>query len=396
MLALVRHSSTQGWTVRPFECGPLLGEGRTPIPTRKRYYCPRGPSQIRGLSLRCDHLSSVRGDVHATGSPTQERLLPGSVRSILAAAFGLAFLIAAITTIGSVPAACSACHTSQSSAMNETAHARLDCYSCHLTNGAWGFPESKSREFVRMYPAALMGRGLTQASATTARSSCLSCHEDILQQVTSGMWFRIDHRACAPAPTCDGCHARTAHGQSLRWQSGPVMGECVACHSERRVSIECDTCHTENERSRPTAAAKGPWQVTHGANWQQTHGLGDVESCGTCHPNDYCVQCHGVAVPHPPDFGGTHGTLATAQPAVCVRCHQSRTDFCDACHTMEMPHPEGFLVAHSTLAENRTDDRCFRCHAATDCEACHAAHVHPGGGQGIPVPWSNTPERSRP
>lgn len=356
-----------------------------------------GAPQPRAVAAR-PLTVTLLGEEHVqeTGNPTVGQVPQRRVRMGAAAAFGVLFLFALVTTIGSLPIVCSVCHASQASATDATAHADMDCYACHLANGAWGFPEQKTEELLRMYPAALIGRGLTRPAAATARSACLDCHEDILQDVTEGTRLSIDHRVCTPEPTCDGCHAGAAHGTSLRWQLGPVMEECVACHSEKGAAITCDSCHTADEDRRPADAAKGPWQVTHGPNWQKTHGLGDVGSCVTCHPSDYCTRCHGVAVPHPQDFGGTHGTLAIEKPAVCTRCHASRKDFCDSCHTMEMPHPKGFLVEHSTIAKSRTDARCFHCHADTDCALCHEAHVHPGGSKGVPVPWTYTPERNRP
>lgn len=334
--------------------------------------------------------------MQTTGSPKRPRATPRSQRVRILIALGLVGVLGAVLAGGSAPVVCGACHGDQHDALDATAHADVGCYDCHLDNGAWGLAEQKSEELFRMYPAALFGRDMARPADTTSRDVCLGCHGDVSGTTTDGERFSIVHDSCASGPTCDTCHAPTAHGTAMRWQPGPVMEECVSCHSAEDAPISCDTCHAEGDYRRPTDAPRGPWQVTHGKHWEQTHGLGDTEVCVTCHPDDYCTRCHGVAVPHTEDFGSEHGTAAIESPDSCAKCHTSRTEFCDACHTMEMPHPDGFLPSHSQIASSRTEGRCFICHADRDCENCHAAHVHPGGGAGVPVPWNQTPEVLRP
>ncbi len=99
----------------------------------------------------------------------------------------------------------------------------------------------------------------------------------------------------------------------------PVMEECVSCHEQKDVSIEC-TPVTSQEKQR--ARARGPWQVTHGKDWEKTHGMGQMDSCSTCHPGDFCAKCHEVAVPTP-GVRGTHGELAIEDPESCQTCHTS-------------------------------------------------------------------------
>lgn len=361
---------------------------------RAERYDGSGHEGVPGRAGRHGELIA-RNQVRKTGRTTAKATGGRRVRAGVVVAGAVLFVLALSSTVGSSPFVCSACHRDQADGMAATAHADVDCYACHLANGGWSFAAAKTDELFRMYPAALVGRGLSRPAATTGRGACLGCHAEVLDGTLTGSWLRIDHANCAPGPTCDVCHGTTAHGSAVRWQPTYVMEDCVACHSEKGASITCETCHPEGAK-RPTDAPKGPWQVTHGPNWEKTHGLGSVDTCVTCHPNDYCTRCHGVAVPHPRDFGGTHGKLATEKPEVCERCHPARAEFCDACHTIEMPHPATFLKQHSSIAEGRADARCFRCHADGDCDACHEAHIHPGGAKGVPVPWSYTDEELRP
>jgi hypothetical protein len=157
------------------------------------------------------------------------------------------------------------------------------------------------------------------------------------------------------------------------------MERCVACHTERNASLECETCHDDKvDREQVTSTI---WRVTHGSTWQVTHGMGDTDSCATCHHPTYCSRCHGVALPHPADFGTTHGAPAQAARAKCSQCHD-RKAFCDDCHGISMPHPASFLPKHSKLAAERHDGACMKCHYESDCDNCHTRHIHPGGTDG--------------
>jgi hypothetical protein len=289
----------------------------------------------------------------------------------------MAVVVLVITlAAGSTDAACGRCHASQASTTAHSAHQGVACYSCHLDKSGWLTVAAKADELLRMYPRQLLSGKLTSLPRQTSRDSCLACHENVLQGVTAAGNLRIKHALCAQGPTCDGCHSAVAHDKAVRWQGQPVMEKCVACHQERGRSVKCETCHKESPGSRQRTA--GPWQVTHGPQWEQTHGMGQLSSCATCHPKDFCVKCHGLPVPHAPDFGRSHGSYALRDRASCTTCHKSEA-FCTACHgATDMPHPAGFLKGHSKIAKGTSDPACIRCHVPTDCSQCHKNHIHPG------------------
>lgn len=299
------------------------------------------------------------------------------------AAAALFVVAAGLLTAGSAEQVCRSCHAPQSKALSSSPHAGVRCYGCHLDDGAWGVPERKTAELAGMYPLALLGRGFEGAARLSSRSACLACHADISGRVTDSSGLRIDHDACAAeSSSCDECHSMTAHGTSVRWRSKPVMEECTACHRARGATTRCESCHTQRNNS---AGPPGPWQVTHGPNWQKLHGMGDLASCETCHEADFCKSCHGLSLPHGADFGVTHGNLAKQDPNGCIKCHRSSA-FCDACHGAPMPHPSGFLRDHAKAAKGIEDPSCSRCHVQGDCADCHSKHVHPGGSFGVPAP----------
>jgi hypothetical protein len=210
-------------------------------------------------------------------------------------------------------------------------------------------------------------------------SACLECHGEVRAEgeIVVGKGLRIDHSACTMGSGCTSCHSTSTHGTATRVVRAPAMAECTGCHLSAGASTACETCH---EGEMPTDRVRDPvWVRTHGPQWEEFHGLGDIRTCAVCHEGADCETCHGTGVPHAPDFGGSHGTYALDSGTdKCLSCHKSRT-WCEGCHQVEMPHPEGFLQAHSGIAVSKEDPVCSRCHPLEDCKTCHGFHVHPGG-----------------
>ncbi|MDF1542329.1 MAG: hypothetical protein RQ731_03345 [Anaerosomatales bacterium] len=292
-------------------------------------------------------------------------------------------LLLGVGVAGSFPAACSLCHAVSAHALEESAHASVACYECHLSTGAWSLPRHKAEEFLVMYTRQLSGaRG--PMLEETSRAACLSCHGAVLEGVTSGRGLRIAHLSCAEGPTCDGCHATVAHAGESGRLSAPSMEECLGCHAAEAVSVECETCHVGDESVTLDSPRPSPWRVTHGDNWRDTHGMGDSSLCDVCHAEDFCAKCHAVTLPHPASFGKTHGRAAISDGSLCRDCHDEAA-FCNPCHGMSMPHSTGYIRVHGASAESVDDPRCARCHAMRDCEDCHNNHIHPGGAS-LPQP----------
>jgi len=301
-------------------------------------------------------------------------------------AIGLALMVALLgvsgATVASSEVACSSCHAMNTYAESaaDSQHASVGCRSCHGA-GAEASLALTSDVITRMVPAWLGGADVVSGPGTRVPgAACLECHAEVLGPVTETRGLRIDHAACVgETGACDQCHSASTHAQAVRYPRQAAMEECVLCHEQSGAPTDCDLCHEgklESER-----LAQGPWQVTHGPQWRQTHGAGTLQACMTCHPDDYCVDCHGMELPHPVGFGLSHGAAALPQRDACLGCHDSE-GFCAACHGMDMPHPDGFLAEHPELTEPDSDASCLRCHRAADCEACHVLHTHPGNTEG--------------
>lgn len=306
----------------------------------------------------------------------RKRILQWSVWLIVAVS------LLAVFSVGIVSAtqpACESCHTAREMVAKVTidAHVDADCVTCHVG----GSPVDRVKfgyyqTFGMILPVVPVA---DSAAAAVPDERCGGCHEQ-LPGVTETGGLRVQHESCAEGSTCVSCHSDTAHGTQISWPSTYSMDTCLGCHSAKEASTDCETCHTGSldKKNKPS----GPWSVTHGPQWKQTHGMGDMATCRACHAEDYCGRCHGAGVPHDQRFFESHGRQAKGADAKCGGCHQKT--FCTDCHGTPMPHPKKFTQGHSKLVKAKGDEDCMKCHIEEDCTTCHVKHVHPGGA--IPRP----------
>lgn len=274
------------------------------------------------------------------------------------------------------PVGCVSCHRAYGLVHDVTSEAHsgtgATCATCHIGSGALARARFGFYQAYAMTIPVLSTHGSRAAAVPDA--ACTSCH-DTLGPITESGGLRVKHGVCTEGATCSSCHSTAAHPTELRWPTTYNMDVCLRCHQPRQVSANCETCHTGSlSRDKPTS---GPWTITHGPNWESTHGMGNMSTCSSCHPAGYCTRCHGAGIPHDEKFFAGHGSFAQAKDATCENCHA--TTFCSDCHGIEMPHPRAFVQGHSATVEDTGDALCKRCHAENDCVECHVKHVHPGG-----------------
>lgn len=270
---------------------------------------------------------------------------------------------------------CLSCHQ-QEPFVNATAaspHFEVECTSCHIPRGVGGRVEFGVRHLAN---AALFRPGGARDLSYVSNAACLSCHEEVLEARLTNNGIRIEHAFCAVEADCTGCHSAVAHGAQVSWVRAYSMKTCLECHVAREA-MDCAMCH--EGRSREDRITSGTFAITHGEQWEQTHGMGDSATCVACHTAASCVTCHGAGTPHISNFVRVHSDYALSPEAQCTDCHQQR--FCDDCHGLEMPHTSEFVRMHAQPAQ--ADERsCMRCHLQADCDLCHDTHVHPGGAIG--------------
>ncbi len=286
-------------------------------------------------------------------------------------------LVATVSYFSIALPGCASCHDQAAfkSATAASAHANVPCVSCHVSRTVAGRVTYGFREAFHMVLPLWKGTGREWAAVPDER--CLACHKKVLEGPSTVSGMRIDHSTCAVGSRCTDCHSATAHRDQISWVRTYDMDTCLECHVSK-ASTACDLCHVEGRRAADRITS-GIFAVTHGADWQKTHGMGNSATCVVCHTAATCEKCHGPGLPHDAKFISTHTTYATAPGAKCDGCHEK--SFCDGCHGLQMPHSTEFKRKHATEA---AADRalCDRCHSAADCTTCHVKHVHPGGAIG--------------
>lgn len=298
------------------------------------------------------------------------RLVMAAVGIVLAAVLG----VAVVGIAGPKP--CASCHDRAAfrAGTQASAHARVECKSCHFSPGVIGDAVYAVRWPAHAYLPP--GRTADRDIAAVPDSRCNACHETAIQDAVVSNGIRMNHATCAVGSSCTDCHSSTAHGSATRWVRAYDMDGCLGCHLESK-KVACDLCH---EGQAATARVKSvAFAVTHGPAWQSTHGMGDTTTCAVCHESSDCARCHGPGVPHEAAFVNTHTSFATRSDSQCASCHDDA--FCTSCHGTQMPHPQGFTPRHVIDAKAKPA-LCDRCHEKSDCTNCHLKHVHPGGAIG--------------
>lgn len=285
------------------------------------------------------------------------------------------------------PRFCAVCHRSAVDDLAQSAHADTTCDSCHAGSDVLSLAENRLWVAGMVIASPVRAVFPSGAQAQVDQNQCIGCHEAQLAATAESNGIIMNHRAPVNEDwSCQRCHRQIAHGPEGQTAAVYTMGTCLGCHSTSTQNItSCGTCHPENARPSANRLTQTSFAVTHGSNWQSTHGMGDLETCDVCHAKDYCIGCHGMSLPHKPNYLKAHGEeMAQVGREACLTCHQAAS--CDACHGgVEMPHPNDFTSGHSQLVESEGQDSCETCHAESSCTECHERHRHPG----------LTPERRR-
>lgn len=293
----------------------------------------------------------------------------------------LLVVIGALSSAAAVnPRFCAACHAQTTAKLAASPHASLDCDACHRSQGTLGLMEN------RLWVAGMVVQApieaLTPGSAGAARvdsKRCKECHVRQLGATFERNGVRMNHAAPVRENwSCQRCHRDVGHPEQAKSVAVYSMGTCLQCHNSGTATLSaCKICHVDDLSPSAKRFTGTSWKVTHGPNWQKTHGMGDLPTCKACHAPDYCVGCHKMEIPHPAGFMTSHGEVVLTKGSQdCEGCHAKSA--CEGCHGMPMPHPSGFAVNHKLTVEKDGKKPCERCHAKSSCDGCHERHIHPG------------------
>jgi hypothetical protein len=305
------------------------------------------------------------------------------LKRVLPAVLGL-FVVGLVVLMAAGPStqACLGCHN-RSGTGTASAHKAVGCEDCHAAT-APDWIGMRIQEAIAMPIAKVTGSRIGTPGRPVADVGCQQCHrEDIRNKTVDDNGLAINHSTCVrPYVRCVDCHGDVGHDKSTSPRRTTHMADCMVCHNDRTASARCETCHVGK---RPEDVyKKGPWAAVHLDRNGTSHGLGQLDSCNSCHPARECSRCHGIPLPHDPTWPRTHGYSAKTAPKSCVGCHDKQA--CIDCHRLPMPHPAGFLRGHGGKARSQNDPICMRCHESRDCEKCHAKHTHPAAADGYKGP----------
>jgi nitrate/TMAO reductase-like tetraheme cytochrome c subunit len=333
--------------------------------------------------------------------------LVGSVVAVVVMIVVAAVAFSALNRIGT----CGQCHVIEPevTTYKQSAHyaAGVVCQDCHTKPGVFNY-------FVRNL------QGVThlvnyisdtyQKPVTTyvGANNCVQCHpkEQIERDLVVGQ-IRVNHTGLREAGyQCLTCHANISHpGTQLevaRMPQDHVMSVCARCHDGETLPDDCDICHVNGlpsgyEKVTMTVQVKPSecagchagrvfcrdchqgLQMPHPKTWQRGHGEVVLDRgrsiCVSCHLEDdprFCIDCHGVVMPHPGDWRARHDNKAAKDKQVCVKCHGRNG--CIDCHGLPMPHPAGFSQTHPS-AYYGSPGTCANCHSQSFCTGCHGVSL---------------------
>lgn len=323
-------------------------------------------------------------------------------------AFAVFVTVNGVLLYGSQDSVCKRCHNGDLvNNVNKSTHREVACISCHSGPGIDGYAV-RFFDYMRWVSKFSFSDNNKRYDAQVANGSCLRCHKNVVKEVVTEWGVKARHVDFLEAGgRCVDCHNAVAHGKALAIVKEPTMDKCLQCHNNKRVSASCDICHTS--KASPTTRKKVGEIVRVEAE--------PMQNCRGCHPQtseSVCVKCHGIEMPHPPDWvrgpeGGPnkHALAGFINKKLCKRCHKFdeslpapvhaiepvyvKEIFCNRCHKYTSPHGsvDRWLKRHGPEALKQVDSDnpyCGECHSSNNeryCSKCHdrnlCSYCHSGG-----------------
>ena len=148
----------------------------------------------------------------------------------------------------SQPSFCGRCHVMEKyvDAWDVSTHKDVNCESCHVPTGAFGFLGGKITSLQVVLNFALGHYEDTSFNASVPNSNCLKCHGDVLEGDVETDKIRVRHSEIIGAGAkCMLCHSAVAHGSAVPVGSHtvPEMDTCFKCHDNQVAPLKCNLCH---------------------------------------------------------------------------------------------------------------------------------------------------------
>lgn len=315
-----------------------------------------------------------------TGRPRKRRT-PAEVRSrVLGSVATLVIVLAAVwATAGvttSARVACESCHADSPHAGSAEidAHEAVACVSCHETGGVIARASGNLSARTAHYVQGVDGTSSGEYGTRISSAGCIGCHGAVLdtptEDVTRGL--RMSHaEPVAAGAECVDCHRLTGGVVSRRITG---MNECLRCHDDAVASAACSTCHTGDP-----AVAIAAVESTATA---YARDLVPEPRCDTCHDTAACDACHGISLPHTPEFKAAGHAMEGARDLwynggrTCEKCHYEGRRECTACHEQAfLAHGPDFRASHTQADPSGVGCTCHNRRSPVKgrnfCGVCH-------------------------
>jgi hypothetical protein len=273
-------------------------------------------------------------------------------------------------------AVCMSCHegvphTAQAAA---DAHRSVRCVGCHESGSVL---YSLTLDVPARMAHIVTGLSVDEAMhgyGVVTGTSCRSCHRRILDETVSNPQraLRVSHKEPDEAGAgCMDCHRLNDLAKVGRETAG--MAVCLRCHDDTDASAQCSTCHT-GDVSQAVLASRvhEPRQIV------------PRPDCYTCHDPRPCDSCHGVRLPHPPDYWASHmmdgaRSIWFDGGRTCENCHTAERNSCyqRGCHWQELDYHRDqdptFPRTHGSAGDDWSCENCHEFAGRFDdpCEMCH-------------------------
>lgn len=295
------------------------------------------------------------------------------------ALWGIGALVVLLLTAGVGSQArevCLTCHQGiqHTAVVANDAHQSVRCTGCHESVNVLGavtvaVPARMAHILSGFVEEAGGGYGPVSGSA------CRRCHTTVSREVVEipGRAIRISHKEPLEAGAgCMHCHGLDEQRRIGRQTAG--MSACLRCHNDANASADCSVCHTGDVGLAAISTAEHtPRQII------------PQPDCYSCHEPESCDACHGVRLPHSPDYRLTHMMDAARdiwfdQGGTCFVCHTAERNSCYqvGCHANELNFHRGEDPTFPRTHGRDPEWVCDSCHvhAASFDDPCVMCHEH--------------------
>lgn len=299
----------------------------------------------------------------------------GHHQRVLLSLVSLLLLLLAAGAASQSRGACLTCHQGiqHTAAVAGDAHRSVRCTDCHESGNALISLTIAVPARMTHVLSGIVGKESRGGFGPVPGSACRNCHESVATTVIedSGRALRVSHKEPLEAGArCMHCHRLNDEGKVGRQTAG--MNACLRCHNDAVASADCSVCHIGDVGlAAVSTVPHSPREII------------AQPDCYACHESTSCDACHGVRLPHAPDYRLSHMMDAARDlwfndGRKCYACHTAQRNSCYqlGCHMNELDfhrtEDQAFPLSHG----NDPEWECGGCHvyaASLDdpCSMCH-------------------------